>query len=171
MDTTRPQAADSSLDSLPSGLMSRRSILRAGALTGGGLMAAALAACAPVAAAPTWTYPPAAPAVPGAPSAAPSDAHATHLPTVSAGDGAASPAPADHDAAALAVVKRFLDGEGAKLAGTGNQRIEPTRIDGGVKVFEMTIDRIQHRIDALKEPIDALGYNGTWPAPRIEVVE
>src|SRR3954465_8223324 len=132
MDTTRPQAADSSLDSPPSGLLSprslprppglrgRRSVLRAGALTGGGLVAAALAACAPVAAAPTWTYPPAAPAVPGAPSAAPSDAHASHLPTASASDAPGSPAPTDHDAAALAVVKRFLDGEGAKLEGAGN---------------------------------------------------
>jgi FtsP/CotA-like multicopper oxidase with cupredoxin domain len=35
----------------------------------------------------------------------------------------------------------------------------------------MTIDAIKHRIDAVKDPIDALGYNGTWPAPRIEVIE
>jgi FtsP/CotA-like multicopper oxidase with cupredoxin domain len=78
--------------------------------------------------------------------------------------------PADHDAAALAAVKRFLDGEGASLEGTGNQPLEPT-LDGDTKVFQLTIDKIKHRIDAVKEPVDALGYNGTWPAPRIEVVE
>ena len=78
--------------------------------------------------------------------------------------------PADHDTAALAAVKRFLDGEGASLEGTGNQRLEPT-LDGDTKVFQLTIDKIEHRIDAVKEPVDALGYNGTWPAPRIEVVE
>ena len=76
----------------------------------------------------------------------------------------------DHDAAALAVVKRFLDGEGASLDGAGNQPLEP-RIEGGTNIFELTIDQIQHQIDAQKDPIAALGYNGTWPAPRIEVVE
>jgi FtsP/CotA-like multicopper oxidase with cupredoxin domain len=68
-------------------------------------------------------------------------------------------------------VKRFLDGEGGKLDRTGNQLLAPARIENGVKVFELTIDEIQHRIDAVKDPIAALGYNGTWPAPRIEVVE
>ena len=78
--------------------------------------------------------------------------------------------PMGHDAMALAVVKRFLDGEGATLEGAGNQPISP-RMDGDTKVFDLTIDRIQHRIDAVKDPVAALGYNGTWPAPRIEVVE
>ena len=77
----------------------------------------------------------------------------------------------DHDANALALVKRFRDGEGLTIEGLGNQPLEPTRVEGGVKIFEMTIDRIQHRIDAQKEPLEALGYNGTWPAPRIEVIE
>jgi FtsP/CotA-like multicopper oxidase with cupredoxin domain len=35
----------------------------------------------------------------------------------------------------------------------------------------MTVDMIKHRIDAQKEPLDALGFNGTWPGPRLEVVE
>ena len=84
---------------------------------------------------------------------------------------ASSPvAPVDHDATALAVVERFLDGEGSSLPRAGNQPLEP-RIEGGVKVFRLTIDEIEHRIDALKDPIAALGYNGTWPAPRIEVTE
>ncbi len=172
-----PKAATLGAD--PSGaIFSRRAVLRAGALTGGGLVAAALAACAPAAAAPGWTYPPRGSNAPGvaasaapsvAPPAAPSDDLASHEPAASAAPSA-SAAPADHDAAALAVVKRFLDGEGAKLEGTGNVPIQP-RLDGSVKVFDMTIDEIQHQIDAVKDPVAALGYNGTWPGPRIEVVE
>jgi FtsP/CotA-like multicopper oxidase with cupredoxin domain len=77
----------------------------------------------------------------------------------------------NHDAAALAVVKRFLDGEGATLEGAGNQPLAPTRVENGIKIFQLTIDKILHRIDAVTDPIAALGYNGTWPAPRIEVVE
>jgi FtsP/CotA-like multicopper oxidase with cupredoxin domain len=80
----------------------------------------------------------------------------------------ASPAP-DHDEAALAVVKRFLAGEAAFLP-LGNQPLAPT-LDGDVKVFELSIDEIEHRIDALKDPIAALGFNGTWPGPRLDVVE
>jgi FtsP/CotA-like multicopper oxidase with cupredoxin domain len=38
-------------------------------------------------------------------------------------------------------------------------------------VFELTIDPIKHRIDAMKEPLDALGFNGMWPGPRIDVIE
>jgi FtsP/CotA-like multicopper oxidase with cupredoxin domain len=85
------------------------------------------------------------------------------------GPGAAGPV-SDHDAAGLAVVKRFLDGESAKLDGAGNALLAPKIVDG-VKVFDLTIDRIKHRIDAQKDPIDALGYNGTWPGPQIRVVE
>ncbi len=80
-----------------------------------------------------------------------------------------SPGAPDHDANALAVVKRFLDGEATTLP-MGNQPLEP-RIEGDTKVFELTIDRIDHRIDALKDPIAALGYNGVWPGPRLTVVE
>ena len=178
MSDSRPEAAVTSLESATAQLLSRRSILRAGALTGGGLIATALVACAPAGAAPTWTYPPSESSPPAAPaSVAPSAGDGTHSPAApSAAPGATAPTasasvpPVDHDAAALAVVKRFLDGEGANLEGAGNQPIEP-RLDGRVKVFELTIDAIQHRIDAVKEPIAALGYNATWPAPRIEVTE
>jgi len=83
--------------------------------------------------------------------------------------GSGAPA-VDHDANALSVVKRFLDGEAAAMEGNGNQPLEP-RIEDGVKVFDMTVDMIKHRIDAQKEPLDALGFNGTWPGPRLEVVE
>lgn len=76
---------------------------------------------------------------------------------------------ADHDAHAAAVVKRFLGGEAASLP-QGNQPLEP-RLDGDTKVFELTIDKIQHRIDALKDPIAALGFNSSWPGPRLTVVE
>jgi FtsP/CotA-like multicopper oxidase with cupredoxin domain len=172
MSDSRPEAAVTSLESATSLLLSRRSILRAGALTGTGLVATALAACAPAAAAPSWTYRPEASTPPAALAPAlPSDDHASHSATPTVAPGAsASASPVDHDATALAVVKRFLDGEGATLEGAGNQLIEP-RLEGSAKVFDMTIDQIQHRIDAIKEPIAALGYNGTWPAPRIEVIE
>jgi FtsP/CotA-like multicopper oxidase with cupredoxin domain len=78
-------------------------------------------------------------------------------------------APADHDAAGLAVAQRFLGGEAGTLP-AGNQPLAPT-LDGDTKVYELTIDAIQHQIDAVKAPIAALGYNGTWPGPRIDVVE
>jgi FtsP/CotA-like multicopper oxidase with cupredoxin domain len=164
---------DHGLELSTSAPVSRRSVLRLGALTGGGLVAAAVAACAP-AAAPRWTYAPPATggaAAPSASTAAANDAHPSHDPGASPSTAlSGSAAPVDHDAAALAVVKRFLDGEGTGLKGAGNQPLEP-RIENGVKVFELTIDAIQHQIDAVKPPVAALGYNGTWPAPRIEVVE
>ncbi len=78
--------------------------------------------------------------------------------------GSAAP-PMDHDANALAVVKRFLDGEAAAMEGNGNQPLEP-RLEGGVKIFDMTIDKIRHRIDAQKEPLDALGVPLPHPASR-----
>lgn len=90
---------------------------------------------------------------------------------------AGSPAPSPgtssdaRDAAALAVVKRFLDGEYGKVEGAGNQPYGDPRLDGGAKVFELTVDKISHRIDANKDPIAALGFKGTWPGPRIDVIE
>ena len=155
--------------------MTRRGLLRAGALTGGGLVAATLAACAPAAATRSgWVYgtttaapaatPP--PAASQAPSVAPSH-DASHEPAPS-GSAAPSPsgAPVDHDATAKAAVERFLGGEATQVEGYGNQPLEP-RIEGGVKVFELTIEEIDHRIDAQKEPLEALGFNGTWPGPRL----
>ena len=150
--------------------LSRRGFLRVGAIAGGGLAAAALAACTPAAARPAWTFaPPAGAAAPSAaPSASPSpSAEPSHHAAPSAGPSGAPVA--DHDANAAAAVKRFLDGEASTLP-SGNQPLAP-RIDGDTKVFELTIDKIEHRIDALKDPIAALGYNGTWPGPRLSVVE
>ena len=75
----------------------------------------------------------------------------------------------DHDANALAVVERFLGGEGASLPDSGNVPLEPKIVDG-VKVFDMTVEEIQHQIDAKKDPI-AGSASGTWPGPRLTVVE
>jgi FtsP/CotA-like multicopper oxidase with cupredoxin domain len=152
--------------------VSRRRFLRGAVIAGGGLAAAAVAACTPSSALAPWSYAPfASPAAgsPGptaAPAASPDASH----------DHAGSPAPSagaggEHDSAGLAVVKRFLDGEAAALEGAGNQPFGNPRMDGAVKVFELSVDRIQHRIDAQKDAIDALGFNGTWPGPRIDVTE
>ncbi|HEY7522309.1 MAG TPA: multicopper oxidase domain-containing protein [Candidatus Limnocylindrales bacterium] len=87
----------------------------------------------------------------------------------SASAAAPSPSVMDHDANAKALVDRFLGGEATQLP-VGNQPLAP-RIEGDTKVFELTIDPIEHQIDAQKEAIAALGYNGTWPGPRLTVVE
>ena len=155
-------------------VLTRRSLLRAGALTGGGLVAVAVAACAP-AGAPGWTLGPgfaspgaAAPTAGGsaAPSISPTAAASAGMSHAPSGSGSVNDG---HDAAAKAAVERFLGGEAATLP-LGNQPLEP-RLDGDVKVFELTIDEIEHRIDGVLPPLAALGYNGTWPGPKITVVE
>jgi len=52
----------------------------------------------------------------------------------------------------------------------GNEEIKP-KIVNGVKVFELTIDEIDHKIDAMKAPLKALGYNKIWPGPQLRVTE
>jgi FtsP/CotA-like multicopper oxidase with cupredoxin domain len=44
-------------------------------------------------------------------------------------------------------------------------------LDGDTKVFNLTIDAIKHQIDALKAPVDTLGFNATWPGPILRVTE
>jgi FtsP/CotA-like multicopper oxidase with cupredoxin domain len=150
----------------------RRRFLRGAVLAGGGLAAATLAACTPnTGGLPSWTY---APDPTGTPAG--TGKPATPAPTAAASMDHGSPAPSgapadDHDAAALAVVKRFLGGESAAVEGAGNQPFGDPKLENGVKVFELTVDKISHRIDAEKAPIDALGFNGTWPGPRIDVIE
>jgi FtsP/CotA-like multicopper oxidase with cupredoxin domain len=48
--------------------------------------------------------------------------------------------------------------------------LTPT-VEGGVKVFKMTIDEITQQIDEMKPPVAGLGYNGQWPGPTIRVTE
>ena len=150
--------------------LSRRGFLRAGALVGGGIAAATLAACAP-GSAPAWTFPPVAAVTPRPSTMAGASASASAAPTHDASHSAAPGASpgADHDANAAAVVKRFLDGEAATLP-KGNVPLEP-RVEGDTNVFELTIDEIEHRIDAVKDPVKALGYNAVWPGPLLTVVE
>jgi FtsP/CotA-like multicopper oxidase with cupredoxin domain len=167
--TTSPTLVDG--DGSPSAL-TRRGFLRTAAIAGGGLVAVGVAACAPTSGAPSWTYGPSASAGAPAPSTGASPAPSMDHSAAPSGSPApsASAMPSDHDANALAVVKRFLDGEYGKVEGAGNQPLEPT-LDGDVKVFDMTIDMIDHKIDAQKAPVAALGFNKTWPGPRLEVVE
>jgi FtsP/CotA-like multicopper oxidase with cupredoxin domain len=166
-------------DQLSSTTVTRRALLRA---AGGGLVAVGVAACAGPTPTSGWlagpTALPSSSGGPAAPSSAPS-ASAAASPSAAASMDHASAAPsaapsgapvADHDANALAVVKRFLGGEGASLTDGGNQPLEPRVVDG-VKVFELTIEEISHRIDAMKDPVKALGFAGTWPGPRLTVVE
>jgi FtsP/CotA-like multicopper oxidase with cupredoxin domain len=158
----------------PAGSFSRRGFLRTAAIAGGGLVVAGVAACAPTAANPSWTYGPATPpppaGSPGASAAAPSAAASAGPSHDHSPEPSGSPAPADHDDQALAVVTRFLDGEYGKVEGAGNQPKQPT-LDGDVKVFEFTVDEIQHKIDAVKDPVAALGFDAMWPGPRLDVVE
>jgi FtsP/CotA-like multicopper oxidase with cupredoxin domain len=167
MDQTTAPAIRSAADT--DSLLSRRGLLRLGALTGGGIAAATLAACVPAGGPPTWTFPPPAATNPTAPGSSPSPTSEPSHDASHAPGPTTSGAPVDHDAAALAGVQRFLGGEAASLP-MGNQPLEPT-LDGDTKVFELSIDKIRHQIDALKDPIDALGFNGTWPGPRLTVVE
>ncbi len=151
--------------------MSRRRFLRTAAATGGGLAAMGIvAACAGPQPTTGWTgaaapvVRPGASADPVAPSATASMDHGSPAPS------GEPPATTDHDANALAVVERFLAGEGSSMERPGNQPLEPRIVDG-VKVFELTIEEMDHRIDALKEPVAALGFDGTWPGPRLTVIE
>ena len=53
----------------------------------------------------------------------------------------------------------------------GNAPLAP-RIDGDWKVFDLSIDKLPAwQIDALTPPLEALGYNNTWPGPVIRVTE
>jgi FtsP/CotA-like multicopper oxidase with cupredoxin domain len=150
--------------------LSRRGFLGAAAVTGGGIIATAVAACAP-AAGPQWSFGPQATVNPAAPEPS---SPATPTPSMDPGSpapgGSVAPVAAGHDANALAVVKRFLGGEYETVPGLGNQPLV-ARVENGVKVFDLTVDAIDHRIDAVKEPINALGFNGMWPGPRISVIE
>lgn len=46
--------------------------------------------------------------------------------------------------------------------------LTPT-IEGETKVFRLTVDEMDWRIDELMPPVKALGYNAQWPGPTIRV--
>jgi FtsP/CotA-like multicopper oxidase with cupredoxin domain len=151
----------------PTPHVSRRGFLYGSAAT---MAAATVAACAP-APLPAWLYQTPTPGPSG--SLGPGG---TPLPSATLGAGASmnhgtpapsgSPGNADMDALAEAVVKRFPEAT-AKI---GNQLLEP-RLEGGVKVFDITASAFDWQIDALKPTVSAVGYNGTWPGPTIRVTE
>ena len=165
----RTDAVPAPVQSSPA--LSRRGFLRAATITGGGLVAAVVAACAPASQAAAWTYGPSTP--PDGAAAGPTPAAPTTAPSTDPGHVMPSGSPdyAGHDANALDVVQRFLGGEATQVEGLGNQPYGDPVVDGGVKVFDLTIDEIQHRIDAKSAPLAGLGFNGTWPGPRIDVIE
>ncbi len=172
MDEPQPQdALQPTIESL-----SRRGFLRGAAIAGGGLIATGIAACAPGATA-NWTFGPNASPLPSGGPAASASATPSTAPTAapSASPSAAPsasipPGWTGHDVEAKDKVDRFLAGEWKQIQGYGNQPLEPG-LDGDVKVFDMTIEKISHQIDAKKDPLDALGYNGTWPGPILRVTE
>jgi FtsP/CotA-like multicopper oxidase with cupredoxin domain len=156
--------------------LSRRGFLRGAVVAGGGVIAASVAAACTPSAPPGWTLAPIGAAATPGPAATPAETTAatpaaSHDHEARGSSPGASPGAQDHDANAAAIVKRFLDGEAAAVEGAGNQPYGEPKRDGDWKVFELTVDPIRHRIDAVKDPIDALGFNGTWPGPRIDVIE
>jgi FtsP/CotA-like multicopper oxidase with cupredoxin domain len=46
--------------------------------------------------------------------------------------------------------------------------LTPT-LDGDVKVFNLTVDEFEQKIDEVMPPVAALGFNGQWPGPTIRV--
>jgi hypothetical protein len=52
-----------------------------------------------------------------------------------------------------------------------NDALQPPKpeLDGGIKVFKLTIDEISQQIDEMKPPAAALGCNKQWPGPTIRV--
>ena len=48
--------------------------------------------------------------------------------------------------------------------------LTPT-MDGDVKVFELTIDEFEQKIDEKMAPVAAVGYNKAWPGPTIRATE
>ncbi len=64
-------------------------------------------------------------------------------------------------------VKDFLAGEETDTA--GNQPLEPT-MDGGVKVFDLTVEEIQWEVSK-GQFVDAMAFNGQVPGPEIRVSE
>jgi len=178
---------------------SRRGFLRGAlAVAGGTAAAAAIAACAPASGS-AWSYAPlrtltAAAASPEAEvaevvAAEGGEAVETTEPMTEE-QVSSEPLPegwTEHDMAAREKIRRYVGNLAGPLGMSaylgepeqdpeftlvqhGNQPLEPT-IDGDWKVFEMTVDQMDWQIDAMKEPVKALGFNKMWPGPAIRVTE
>src|ERR1051325_10286242 len=83
----------------------------------------------------------------------------------SSGAAAAASAADAMDAMHEAGIKAFP----AKTAGVGNHLLEP-KLDGGVKVFEVTAQKIQWEVIPGRL-VEAWSYNGQIPGPQIRVKE
>ena len=155
--------------------LTRRGFLRGTALAGGGFLVAGVAACAPGGAAPTWAYAPVDAAANGGASlrralprrARPRPARATITPR-------RRPRGVPRRRTTMPPPWRWSSA--SSTASTARSRapaISPSRRGwtARVKVFDFTVDKINHRIDAVQPALDALGFNGTWPGPRIDVIE
>jgi manganese oxidase len=193
-----PTAAEEGIDPdqmvpVALGTTTRRGFLRGAlAVAGGTAAAAAIAACAPAAGS-AWSYAPlrtltAAAATPVPPVVEEIPTETTEPVTES--HAATEPIPpgwTEHDMAAREKVRRFVGnlapalgmsefiGEPTqdpeyRLVTHGNQPLEPT-VDGDWKVFALTVDQMEWQIDAMKEPVRALGYNKMWPGPVLRVTE
>ena len=177
---------------------SRRGFLRGAlAVAGGTAAAAALAACAPATGS-AWSYAPlrsltaaaGASAGTGATEAQGAEPATETTEPITGPPAAVEPIPpgwTEHDMAARQKVRRFVGNLAGPLGMSaiigepeqdpeftlvehGNQPLEPS-VDGDWKVFDLTVDRITWQIDALKEPVEALGYNRRWPGPALRVTE
>ena len=146
--------------------LSRRRFLRGSAVGAVSVAAATVAACAPPPPA-AWLYQTVSPI----PNKSPLPTGTlVPTPTMDMGTPVPSGAPSndDMDAEMKAVVDRFLAGETAGK--TGNQLLAP-RLENGVKVFDLTASAFDWQIDAVRAPVKAVGYNGTWPGPILRVTE
>ncbi len=94
--------------------------------------------------------------------------------TQAAGDTSASPVPSSmtaqemadsHAAGVEAFVKQLTDGPNTE--GIGNQPLKP-QMDGGVKVFNITVSQIQWEITT-GTFVDAMAFNDQVPGPLITV--
>src|SRR6476661_4553116 len=151
-----PSRMTMSIDTFNDTRSSRRSFLRTSTLAA--VSAAALAACKDNSASAQAT----AAAKPASDSDHSGGAMAAHPATPAA--TAAMNADA-MDAMHEAGIKKFP----AKTAGKGNVVMTP-RMDGGVKVFELTTSEIDWEVEPGRT-VKAMAYNGMVPGPQIRVRE